>query len=188
MTLPERIETERLVLRPYAFSDAADVFAYASTPGWNQFLPVPIPYLPHHAEEFIAMSILKDRSVKMSWAIEFEGQVIGGLDFNLVSNNQEVAEFHWSVGQPHWGKGIMSEAGRAIRDLGFRSIGNLHRIQSFCDVANIGSWRVMEKIGMSREGMKRQSLFIQDNWADAYWYAILRSEWESLMSEAGEES
>ncbi len=188
MTLPEKITTERLILRPYAFKDTADVFAYATTPGWKQFLPVPVPYLPHHAEEFIAHSILKDREKEMSWAIEFEGHVIGGLEFNLVSKQQEVGEFHWSVGQPHWGQGFVTESGRAIRDLGFQTIPNLHRIQSLADVENIGSWRVMEKIGMTREGMKKKSLFIQNHWADAYWYAILRSEWEQLMSDTGGEA
>lgn len=47
--LPQVIETERLVLRPFRFEDVDDVFAYASNEEWGRYLPVPYPYERVHA-------------------------------------------------------------------------------------------------------------------------------------------
>jgi RimJ/RimL family protein N-acetyltransferase len=76
-----------------------------------------------------------------------------------------------------WGKGYMTEAVRAVVDYGFREI-NLHRIWADCDPRNIGSRRVMEKMGMRREGHAIENYrYPNGEWADTYFYAILDREW-----------
>ena len=76
----------------------------------------------------------------------------------------------------YWGQAYMAEAVRAIVGFGFRELG-MNRIQARCDVPNIGSARVMEKVGMAFEGVLRQQLFEKGTFRDIKIYSILRSEW-----------
>ena len=79
---------------------------------------------------------------------------------------------------PYWGKGYMTEAGRAAVDMAFRML-PMNRLQSCCNVNNVGSSRVMEKLGMTSEDTFRQ--FFQRNGAahDVKWFSLLRSEWDA---------
>lgn len=52
--LPEAIETERLLLRPWRLEDVEDAFRYASNEEWERFLPLPHPYTRKDAFEFVA--------------------------------------------------------------------------------------------------------------------------------------
>lgn len=52
----------------------------------------------------------------------------------------------------------------------------LHRIEAGCAVANIGSAKVMEKVGMKQEGRKRKILPLQTGWSDSFEYAILETD------------
>ncbi|MCJ7842418.1 GNAT family N-acetyltransferase [Lederbergia sp. NSJ-179] len=54
----------------------------------------------------------------------------------------------------------------------------LHRIYATCDQRNIGSARVLEKVGMIKGGRIREHLLIKDEWRDSYLYSILEQEWE----------
>jgi len=76
----------------------------------------------------------------------------------------------------------MSETVMAVRDTIFSKCFKTHRLQAGADLRNVGSWRVMEKIGMKREGILRQQMALKGGWVDAVWYAILRAEWERLVS------
>lgn len=179
---PDEIQTERLLLRRYRYSDVDDVYAYAKLPHWGKYLPVPAPYQRSDAEAFIAQHMLKDQDKENQWAIELDGQVVGGIDFNFMTDGYEIAEFHWSIAPFCWGKGMMTEAATAVRDQAFNTVPNLHRVQSFCEVHNIGSWRVMEKIGMLQEGVMRLNYKRHDTWVDTVRYAILRQEWKRIAS------
>ncbi|MEM9776689.1 MAG: GNAT family protein [Chloroflexota bacterium] len=182
--LPAEIKTERLLLRPYTFDDVDDVYAYAKDPEWGEFLPVPSPYKRKDAEYFIALHQLKDRNLKNQWAIELDGTVVGGIDFNFVRDDYAIGEVHYSLGKDYWGKGIMTEAGFTLRDLSFQTVPALHRVQTKAAVGNVGSWRVMEKLGLTREGLHKLSWKGRDKWFDMVSYALLRPEWEQLTGGA----
>ena len=79
-----------------------------------------------------------------------------------------------------WGKGYATEAAREILRIGFELL-DAHRVVGNVDTENIGSVRVLEKIGMTREGMNRQSFWspLHGTWRDTYLYAILEDEWRS---------
>jgi RimJ/RimL family protein N-acetyltransferase len=70
----------------------------------------------------------------------------------------------------------MTEAARAVLRFGFTEL-KLHRIFATCRPANIGSARVLEKLGMQREGHFRQHRWMKGAWHDSYLYAILDHEW-----------
>lgn len=178
MTLPKEIHTDRLILRPFTLRDAADVFAYATNPEWGRFLPVPDPYTFSDAETFIAQRLLQNPNKARAWAIEYAGTVIGCVEMHLKTDQQEIGEMHWSISHEYWGKGFMTEAAAAVRNTTFSTFANCHRIYAQALPENIGSWRVMEKIGMQREGTLRQVFPQKGNWVDLVTYGILRPEWE----------
>jgi ribosomal-protein-alanine N-acetyltransferase len=70
------------------------------------------------------------------------------------------------------GQGYATEAARALLDFGLAA-GGLHRITATCDPENTGSVRVLEKIGMSREGHLHDHFLIRGTWRDRLLYARL---------------
>lgn len=176
--LPELIETRRLVLRPYRLEDVGDVLAYARDPEWSRFLRLlPRPYEREHAEQFIARQLLLDRIMHPAWGITLDDTVIGGVNLRFDFENRS-AEIGYSVARKHWGKGICTEAARAVIDAGFSTHDDLNRIHARADVDNVGSQRVMEKVGMVKEGVLRLNRVERGEAFDEAWFAILRREWE----------
>jgi RimJ/RimL family protein N-acetyltransferase len=80
---PERLETTRLLLRPFQLADAVDVLGYANDELWSTYLPVPFPYTRRDAEVFIAQRILEDESKERTWVVEYDGHAIGGINISL---------------------------------------------------------------------------------------------------------
>jgi RimJ/RimL family protein N-acetyltransferase len=76
-----------------------------------------------------------------------------------------------------WGRGYATEAAREMLRFGFGEL-ELHRIEATCDVLNAASARVLEKIGMQREGLLREHMWLRDRWRSSYLYSILADEWE----------
>ncbi len=174
----ERVEltTERLLLRPFEIGDVGDVLAYASDPELARFLDLPQPYTSDDAEEYVAHRLLDDWSSEATFAIVWERHVIGSIALH-VNAQDEVAALGYALARWMWGRGIVPEAGRAVIDWGFDAYA-LHKIYSRADVRNRQSWRVMEKLGMSREGVLRGYRKVRGEHVDDVCYGILREEWE----------
>jgi RimJ/RimL family protein N-acetyltransferase len=64
----------------------------------------------------------------------------------------------------------------ALLRFGFETLG-LHRVWGYCLAANEASWRVMERLGMQREGLLRENEYLQGRWWDTAVYGLLASEW-----------
>lgn len=178
MDMPEFIETERLKLRLFSIEDVEDVFSYASDPQWARFLPVPQPYTKADAEEFVAGQVSGDRKTDAVWAIEHAGSVIGGVGIRFDFENR-VGEMGYSLARRFWGRGLTTEAVGAVIDAAFSAYPELNRIQASADQRNVGSLRVMEKLGMVREGVLRQDKFPRGEFSNTVWCGLLRSEWEA---------
>jgi [ribosomal protein S5]-alanine N-acetyltransferase len=174
--LPRRIETDRLLLRPFQLSDVEDVFAYASDKEWARYLPVPQPYLREHAEEFVAQQRLKDWSVRPTWAVVLEDQVVGGVDLTLQLDHRR-ASLGYALARPQWSKGLTTEATRTVISKAYEVHGDLNRIQAWADSRNGASRRVLEKLGMTLEGVLRENSVMHGEPVDDAWYGVLRSEW-----------
>jgi len=172
------LETERLLLRPFRLEDVDDVFEYASDPEWASFLPstVPQPYTRKDAEEFVARGVLTDRETSPNWAIVLDGKVIGSIQLRIEPSDER-GWLGYAIGKIHWGKGIMPEAVRAVVEWGFLER-FLAKIYSWADASNTRSWRVMEKVGMTREGLFRSHTKGRDIRRDDVYYGLLREEWE----------
>lgn len=80
------------------------------------------------------------------------------------------------LARPYWGRGLMSEACAAVVDIAF-SDPAVHRVWAVCDVDNHASTRVMEKAGMTREGVLRRWIVhpnVSSQPRDVYCYARVR--------------
>ena len=177
MTKPATIRTKRLILRPFELKDVNDVFDYASDPEWSKFLPVANPYTVRDAEAFVARQILKNWDEKPRFAIEFKGAVVGSVRLTIETAHS-IASLRYSIARPCWNRGLITEAVTGVVEWGFEELG-LQKVYSRVDVANIASWRVMEKIGMTLEGTLRSHCVNRGVRHDYRSYGILRCEWKA---------
>lgn len=175
-TLPAVIETARLRLRPYRLDDVEQVLLVSMDAEWARFLPVPIPYRRKDAEEFVARQVLLDRVATPSWAIELDGSYAGGINLRF-NFDHRLAELGYATAPRWWGQGVAPEAARAVIDTAFRTHADLNRVRATADLRNRASQRVMEKLGMRREGVLRQNRYAREEFVDEAWYGLLRSEW-----------
>ena len=174
------IRTERMLLRPHRLEDVDDIVEFASDREWSRYLTIPIPYLRAHAVEFVARQILTSWDDRPMWAIVLEGQVVGGIGIRI-NVEHAIGALSYSIAKKQWGRGLTVEAARAVVDWGFR-MRRLAKLYAFADARNTQSLRVMEKLGMTREGMLRSHRRFRDERVDDVYYGLLREEWEKRPS------
>lgn len=116
----------------------------------------------------------KEVRTQYGWAIRLKetNTFIGEFGMNLAAPRKRRAEVHYSLLPTFWGNGYATEAAKAVLRFGFNEL-ELHRIEAGCAVDNINSIKVLERIGMQREGRHREILPIRGEWQDNYSYAIL---------------
>lgn len=174
------LETKRLRLRPFRLKDRADVHAYGSDPMVSRFM-VWGPNTEADTDVFLGKAIeAQDRwprnDVSLAMELRATGQMIGSIRLWVVDPDQRTAEIGYSLARPQWRKGLTSEAALATMAAGFDLLG-LHRIVATCDMRNRGSWGVMRKLGMRREGLLRRERMVKGAWRDTYLYALTEEEW-----------
>ena len=181
--LPDKIETERLVLRVRTVADAEDIFDYASRPEVSYPAGFP-PVKTLEDEVYYLEHILPKRNQKENlpagYGIVVKGtdKVIGSVDFNH-RHEDDVLELGYTLHPDYWGRCYVPEAARALIDLGFQELG-LHKIELVCFGYNVQSQRVAEKLGFTLEARIRDRKDVQGNRCDSLTYGLLRSEWEVI--------
>src|SRR5215217_4713165 len=147
------IETARLLLRPWRASDVDDAFSYGSDPEWARYLwEVPQPYLRTHAEQFVHFAAHNASGEQAHFAITLEGVAIGGVHLHTLDAANDVTGIGYNVARNHWGKGVATEAATAILEVAFRQF-HVRKVIARADAKNVGSQRVLEKLGMNREAV-----------------------------------
>lgn len=182
------LKTDRLLLREFEEDDWQVVLAYQADPRYLRFSP-----WTHRVEAdarafvetFIAWS-REDPRTKFQFAIVLlsEDRFIGTCGIRLArtidgSTNRPAAweaSIGYELDSRFWGHGYATEAVRAILTFGFEELG-LHRIWAHCLAENTASIRLLERIGMRREGHLRESEWQHGRWHDTLIYAILAHEW-----------
>jgi RimJ/RimL family protein N-acetyltransferase len=174
------LETPRLVLRELTDADAPAVHAYAS----DAEVVRHVDWGPNSVEDtaqFLAVArdarnALPRAAYHLAIVLRATGRLIGGCRISVRGDAKGNGDLGYVLDRRHWGHGYATEATRALVDFGFGRL-ELHRIWATCDVDNHGSDRVLEKVGMRREGHLRQIGWRQGQWRDSYLYAILQPEW-----------
>ncbi|WP_159886075.1 GNAT family N-acetyltransferase [Paenibacillus puerhi] len=178
-----RLETDRLIIREYAPSDAADVHQYAS----NAEVAAYMIWGPNTEEEtaaFIDRTIEMQRQqprvdYELAVVLKASHQLIGGCGIHISEPGQ--GEIGYCFHPLYWRQGYASESARALLRLGFQELG-LHRIYATCRPDNRGSAKVMESIGMRYEGHLREHMRHKGKWHDSFQYSILEHEFKGDQS------
>ena len=173
------IRTARLVLREFRQDDFDDVHAYATQAEVVRYMDWG-PNTPDETQAFLErMFEAQGRWPRddVNLAVEHAGdrRVIGAIRLGRNKPAEHSADLGYSYNRDYWGRGFGTEAARAMMQVAFRVLG-LHRVWAWCDVRNAGSYRVMEKLGMRREGTFRQNIQVKGAWRDTFVYAILADE------------
>lgn len=179
---PPTLKTERLLLRPFALDDAADVQRMACDKAIAEnTLAIPHPYPDGAAEEWIEThENAYETDVAFHYAIVLTetDELIGAISLMGVSRNHHCAEMGYWIGRLHWNRGYCTEACQAVLDYGFNTLA-LNRIHAHHFGRNPASGRVMQKIGMTLEGCLRQHIQKWEHWEDMVVYGILRPEYHA---------
>ena len=129
-------------------------------------------------EIFIAGQLVLDCAVYPAWVVVYVGAVMGGIT-NRFDCAHRVGELGYSLAHAYWGRGWATEAARAAMDAAFAAYADLNRMRAMADARNGASLRVMEKLGMVREGVLRQNRLVRGEFINEVWCGVLRTEWEA---------
>lgn len=173
---PTEIVTARLTLRPFRESDAPDVFEYASNPAFRKYAPyIPAGYSPFDAVEYVQERIDIDWSKQPTFAVDYEGKVIGAVTIRVHADGG--VEFGYGISGDYQGQGFATEAASAALDWTISNFG-ADSIYATADVLNHASLRVLEKLGL--EPVEDES----DQWAEGMpkevKYASLAASWMNV--------
>ena len=173
------ITTARLVLREFQMSDFEAVWAYQSLPESNYYENgVPSQEDVRDILKHAVLQALATPRIHYNLALTIRPDDIprGTIKLHLQYEESREWEVGWAVDPACWGHGYATEAARGVLDYLFKEL-NAHRVVAFCKTLNVASWRVMEKLGMQREGRLREDRLWNGAWSDAFIYSILDREW-----------
>ena len=181
------IETERLLLRPFAESDAADVYEYLKEPAVNCFACMKLRSLAEAKREMKRRMKIPDYYLAVE--LKESGKVIGEFfgepeGVGSEGDPRETDTFSpcWMLNREYQGKGYAFEAARAYLDHLFHEKG-IRRIYAYTEDDNLPSQRLCEKLGMRREGLFLEYVSFVNNadgtprYENTLQYALLKKEW-----------
>jgi [ribosomal protein S5]-alanine N-acetyltransferase len=180
------LATERLTLREFAMRDAEDVARLAGEKeiaATTRFIPH--PYTLDMAKEWLgALPGKHERGEILNFAITVTstGELVGSIGFTLnpIDNHGEMG--YW-IGKPYWNQGYATEAGKELVRYAFEQMG-LFRVYAHYMTKNTASGRVMQKLGMRREGTMRDHRLKWGKYEDLAIYGILKTDYVRQQKQA----
>jgi len=166
-----------LIFRLISISDLEAIHQLHKFPEVDRYNTLGIPKNIEETKSIIH-SWVKDNEKKeiqnYTFAIELNSskKFLGLFGLKLGSKKYQNAEVWFKIHPDFWGKGIATDSLNCILDFGFHTL-KLHRIGGGCAVDNIASSKVMEKVGMIKEGRHRKILPLESGWSDNFEYAII---------------
>lgn len=163
-----------LHVRSWRRSDLDSIVRHANNPriAANLRDQFPHPYTRRDGIEYL--NFVRDQRPERNFAIQYEGEVIGGLGFQLgIDISRVSAEMGYWLGESFWGRGFASRAAKAASDWAFDEY-ELTRVFALVFSHNLASVRVLEKAGFEREGLIRRSAIKNGTVLDQWIYAKIR--------------
>lgn len=179
------IRTERLVLRQPSMKDAEWYFEHFSSPevvwGDGERAPKDIEAAREELRKYMIGLYRERKGFRWVITLRGEGRPIGSLGyFKWAPSASYQAEMGYDLAKEHWGKGIMTEAMKAVIDFGFEKM-ELNRIEVYVMPRNRRSAKMIKNLGFKREGLIRQRYFDEfGNFTDDILFSMLRSDWEEM--------
>ncbi|MCB0689409.1 MAG: GNAT family N-acetyltransferase [Saprospiraceae bacterium] len=174
------LETKRLFLKETDWDDLPAIHSMLCEPEVEQYNTIGRPGNLEVTKAIIAGPIedrYNRRRSMYEWTIRSikEGHTMGVVGLSLGAERFRSGEIHYSLFPDCWGNGYAYEALMETLKFSFK-IEKLHRVYAGVAVNNDRSIKLLEKLGMQREGRGRAVLPIQGEWVDNYRYAILEDE------------
>jgi ribosomal-protein-alanine N-acetyltransferase len=177
------IQTERLVLGAFEDAEAPELQRLAGAREIaDTTLMIPHPYELAHAEQFIALQrdgVIEGHDLIFAIHRLADARLVGTVALREIDPVHLQAELGYWIGVPYWKQGYATEAARAVVELGFARLG-LNRIYAHHMGRNPASGRVLERIGMQREGVLRHRVRKWGQFEDVVIYSVLRDDLPSL--------
>jgi [ribosomal protein S5]-alanine N-acetyltransferase len=177
-------ETERLLLRKFSCEDWQDLYEYLSQKTVVQYEPYEA-YTEDACKQEAVNRSQKDAFIAV--CLKDNNKLIGNIYFQQQEpEGLQTWELGYVFNPLYYGKGYATESCRAVLKYGFNEM-KAHRIIAMCNPENTASWKLLERLGMRREGYLRKNIYFKNNeqgepiWNDTFEYAILAEEWLRLL-------
>ncbi len=177
------IDTARLTLRRITPEDADDFYQIYSNPEVMRYWSTPpLPNRDAALEQIASIQKGFDRRELLKWGIArlTDNRLIGSVTLFHPDFTHHRVELGYALGRDYWRQGYMQETLQAVLDYAFNTL-NMHRIEADVDPRNDASVRTLERLGFKREGYLRERWHVGGEIQDAYFYGLLRPDWEILQ-------
>jgi [ribosomal protein S5]-alanine N-acetyltransferase len=175
-----RLQSPQLILREIVADDAARFRVYRGDPRFQRYYPEH-ECMPEEADALVSLFLswqAEHPRINHTWAIELAetGEVIGNCGLRRRVAGSRCADIGFELSPEHWRKGFATEAADLMLAFGFDEL-RLHRLEAQCIADNLGSVRVLQKIGMSAEGRLREKEWFRSRWWDVLLFGVLARDW-----------
>ncbi|KAJ5066671.1 putative gnat family [Anaeramoeba ignava] len=166
-----KIQTKRLELRPLKETDVSRITELLQDKRISDFAAkIPYPYTENHATIFI--NYTNNHLNELNFAIILETELIGIIGLIFEPENK-MAEIGYWIGSPYWGNGYATEAAKALIDFAFNHL-DVNKVHGKVYSHNNASARVLEKVGMVREGFRKKHALHGDEYFDLIEFGIFK--------------
>lgn len=174
-----KLESERLLLRKLCIDDIKDMYDYGSDEDVSKYVMWK-KYDSIEDGKIFAEFVIDSYSNGDNnfWAIEYKAnhKMIGTINFVALKEKYSWSELGYVLNKEYWNTGIMTEAVLLVIKHSFNTL-KLNKVSASAIDFNVGSYKVMEKSGMIKEGITRDHLIKEDKYYDLVNYSILRKEY-----------
>jgi [ribosomal protein S5]-alanine N-acetyltransferase len=175
------LETERFILRAPTSDDAADTFRIMSDPRTMRYFgQLPLASLNQAIARVQDFQTAFEEQTGIRWVItnRTDGEFMGTCGFWRLLRLHLRAEIGYELAPDWWGQGVMTEALKPVLTFGFTHMG-LHSVEAQIHPANVGSRRVLEKLGFVQEGHFRENYYdpVENQLTDTVVFSLLKSTW-----------
>jgi len=174
------IETERLIVNEVTMEDLEKLHELHKIPEVDRYntkgIPASLEETRNNLKPAVDNRLLQERTFIM-WTINQKqtGEFMGEAGMWLSTDRFKLGEIFYNLAPDFWNKGYATETARALINFGFEKM-KLHKIEAGAASGNLQSMRVMEKVGMNYEGLRRKILPIRGEWVDGVQYAIVEDD------------
>ena len=175
------LEGINVFLRDLTFEDASQIDAFASNIEVAQStLTIPHPYPKDSAKEFIhfALDAQKNGNLVIYAIIEKETNQLIGIINLMIQPIYKRGELGYWIAKEYWGKGYGTEAAKCLMQYGFEEM-ELHKIFARAFSSNVGSYKIMQKIGLQYEGTLKEHVCRDGQYHDLVVYGLLQKDFRN---------
>ncbi len=174
------ISSDRLQLLEVTWEDLDKIHQHHSNPDVDRYNTLGIPDNIDVTKEQIRLMIEAQNQfprTSYTWKIVLKAskEFMGMAGMSLSNDRFKLGEIYYGFHPKYWGKGYATEASKALIKTGFEKF-KLHKIEAGVATENLQSIKVLEKSGMTREGLRRKILLIRDEWKDNYHFGIVEDD------------